>query len=87
MKTHKDSLLHRLAIIRGHLEKVISMVVEDQYCMDVLQQASAVGSALHEAEQQILENHLRTCVSDAITNRENVEEKVEEVIKVFKARK
>lgn len=84
---HKEKLLHRLSIIRGHLDKVIEMVASDQYCMDVLQQSAAVGSALKEVEQIILEQHLRTCVSEAIKKEKSVEDKVEEVIRVFRARK
>ena len=84
--SHKGKLLHRLKIIRGHLDKVIEMITGDEYCMDILQQSVAVGNALKQAEQVILENHLKTCVSDAIKNKQDVEEKVDEVIKVFRAR-
>lgn len=87
MKNHHENLLHRLKIIRGHLDKVIRMVESDAYCMDIMQQTTAVGAALKEAENMILENHLKSCVTEAIVNRRDVEQKVEEVIKVFRVRK
>lgn len=87
MEDHTTGLLHRLKIIRGHLEKVIQMVESDAYCMDIIQQTTAVESALKEAENMILENHLKTCVTESIVNHQDVEKKVDEVIKVFRARK
>ncbi len=84
---YKKKLLHRLKIVRGHMDKVIKMIEADTYCIDTLQQTSAIVSSLRQVEQIILENHLRMCVTDAVTNKKNIEEKVEEVIKVFKARK
>ena len=86
-KTYKENLRHRLNIIRGHLDKIIEMVETERYCMDILQQSAAVGSALKEAEQVILERHLKTCVTEAIKKEKNLDDKVEEVIKVFRARK
>lgn len=87
MGQHKQNVVHRLKIIRGHLDKVIKMVEKDDYCIDILQQSTAVGNALKQVEQIILENHLRTCVKDAFATRNKADEKVEEVIKVFRASK
>ncbi len=81
--THKDNVLKRLKIIEGHLKKIISMVQEDQYCIDVLQQTSAVKSALKKTEDLLLSNHLNHCVVRAI--RTNGEKKaIEELVEVFK---
>lgn len=59
-------VLHRLKIARGHLEKVISMVEENAYCMDVVHQSLAVRSALKKADQVLLENHIRHCVAHEV---------------------
>lgn len=87
MDSYKQNLLHRLKIIRGHLDKVIQMAEVDRYCLDLIQQSQAVQSALAKADELILENHLKTCVKDAMTSNKNVDEKVDEVIKVFSKRK
>jgi DNA-binding FrmR family transcriptional regulator len=62
----KAKILHRLKIARGHLDKVIKMVEDDNYCINVVHQSMAVQSALKEADKVVLENHLNTCVSEAI---------------------
>lgn len=62
----KKKILHRLQIARGHLEKVISMVENDAYCIDVVHQSIAVQAALKKADEVVLENHLKTCVSESI---------------------
>lgn len=82
-KDMQERILHRLKIARGHLEKVISMVEEDTYCIDVLHQSQAVQAALKETDGVVLENHLRTCVSDSIKSG-NQEEAIKEVMEVFK---
>jgi DNA-binding FrmR family transcriptional regulator len=76
--------LHRLRIAHGHLEKVIKMVEGEHYCLDIIQQTQAVESALRKVDELILENHLKTCVRDSMVSNKNIEEKVKEVIEVFK---
>jgi len=84
MNDHKKNLLHRLKIAHGHLEKVISMVEKDEYCLDVIQQTQAVESSLEKVSELILENHLKTCVREAIVTGKGIDKKVAEVIEVFK---
>ncbi len=84
MQDYKNNLVHRLKIAKGHLEKVLSIVEEDKYCLEVTQQTQAVQSSLGKVNELILEHHLRTCVRDAIITDKNVEEKVREIIEVFK---
>lgn len=84
---HKQNLLHRLKIIRGHLDKVIQMVEIDRYCLDLIQQSQAVQGALSKVDELILENHLKTCVKEAMASNQNIDEKVDEVMKVFSKRK
>ena len=62
----KRKILHRFQIAKGHLEKVISMVEKDAYCIDVVHQSIAVQAALKKADEVVLENHLKTCVADSI---------------------
>lgn len=82
-KDEQERILHRLKIARGHLDKVIKMVDENQYCIDVLHQSQAIQAALKETDGVVLENHLRTCVSDSIKSG-NQEEAIKEVMEVFK---
>ena len=84
MDSHKKNLLHRLKIAYGHLEKVIDMVEKDKYCLDIIQQSQAVQAALGKVDELILENHLKTCVREAMVKDKDLDEKVKEVIEVFK---
>lgn len=78
----KKEILHRLQIARGHLDKIISMVEGDAYCIDVVHQSMAVQAALKKADEAVLENHLKTCVADSIKNGET-DKVVGEVMEVL----
>lgn len=82
-KDTQERIVHRLKIARGHLEKVIRMAEGQEYCIDVLHQSQAVQKALKETDSLILENHLKTCASDAIRKGE-AEKAISEVMEVFK---
>lgn len=82
-KDSQERIIHRLKIAKGHLEKVISMVESDQYCIDVMHQMQAVESGLKETGNLLLENHLKCCVSDAI-KKGKAEESIAEIMQVFK---
>lgn len=75
-------ILHRFKIAHGHLNKVIKMVEDGEYCIDVIHQSRAVQKALKEADNLILENHLKTCVADAIKKGDR--RVISEVMNVFK---
>lgn len=85
-KDSKERILHRLKIAQGHLKKVIQMVDDDTYCIDVLHQSQAVQKAIKETDSLLLENHLKCCVSDAI-NKGNKDEAIAEVMNIFKKTK
>jgi DNA-binding FrmR family transcriptional regulator len=82
-KNTEERIIHRLKIARGHLDKVIHMIEDDTYCIDVMHQLQAVESGLKETGNLLLENHLKTCVADAISNG-NAEESISEIMQVFK---
>ncbi len=82
----QERILHRLKIARGQLDKVISMVEEDEYCIDILHQTQAIEAALKETDDVIMENHLKTCAADAIRNGRQ-EEAISEIMNVFQKKK
>lgn len=85
-KDTQERILHRLKIAKGHLNKVIQMVEEDCYCIDVLHQMRSVGSAITETEGVVLENHLKTCAIDSIRNGKQ-EEAIREIMTIFEKKK
>ena len=81
---YKKNILRRLKIIRGHLDKVIKMVDEEEYCFSIIQQTTAIENALKKVSEILLEHHLKTCVRESLKSNRDVDKKVKEVIEVFK---
>jgi len=66
VQPHKQALLKRLNRVEGQVRGVAQMIQDDRYCIDVLTQVAAVQSALDAVALQLLEDHTRGCVSDAV---------------------
>ncbi len=47
------------------LDKVMKMIDEDRYCIDVIQQNLAVIGLLRSANTALLEGHVNCCIKDA----------------------
>lgn len=62
----KQAIQKRLRRIEGQVRGLQRMVDEDKYCIDVLDQVSAVTRALQAVALELLEGHMAHCVSDAI---------------------
>lgn len=80
---HRKKVLHRLKIAKGHLQKVIQMLEDDEYCLDIVHQSLAVQSALKKADHEILKEHMQTCVANSIRQGKD-KEVIDEVMKVMK---
>ncbi|MDO3634588.1 metal-sensitive transcriptional regulator [Mycolicibacterium arseniciresistens] len=61
----KDRYLDRLRRIEGQVRGVQRMVEDEQYCIDILTQVSAINRALQAVALGLLDDHLKHCVSDA----------------------
>ena len=61
----KDRYLARLKRIEGQARGIARMVDEEQYCIDILTQVSALTRALEGVALGLLDDHLRHCVLDA----------------------
>lgn len=79
---NKDALNRRLNRITGQVQGIGKMVAEDRYCVDILVQVSAVRSALNQVAMQIVEDHTRGCVHQAIQDGQG-EEAIDELMAVL----
>ena len=61
----KDDYLKRLRRIEGQVRGLQRMIDEDEYCIDVLTQLSAVTRALQSVGIGLLEEHIGHCVIHA----------------------
>jgi DNA-binding FrmR family transcriptional regulator len=62
---NKDAYLKRLRRIEGQARGLQRMVEEEQYCIDILTQVSAMTKALQAVSLSLLEEHLEHCVLGA----------------------
>ena len=58
----KAKIVARLRRMEGQVRGVQLMVEEDQYCLDVLTQLSAIIAAARQTGLLVLEDHVRGCV-------------------------
>ena len=78
----KKALINRLKRIEGQIRGLISMLEEDAYCNDILQQSAAAGSAIDAFNQELLAAHIRGCVVDDI--KKGDDEVVDELVKTIR---
>lgn len=64
--SRKEDYLKRLRRIEGQARGLQRMVDEEQYCIDILTQVSAMTKALQAVSLGLLEEHLGHCVANAV---------------------
>lgn len=80
----KKRALHRTSILEGQLRGVTRMIESDDYCMDIITQSRAIQRSLESLNRLLLENHLRTHVTDMFEEGgEQREQAVSELLKAF----
>ena len=84
-KETKD-LITRLNRIEGQIRGIKNMVEEERYCVEILNQVSAVQAALNSFNKELLANHIHSCVVEDIRggNEEVVYELCETIKKLMK---
>jgi DNA-binding FrmR family transcriptional regulator len=75
---NREELLRRLRKVEGQVRGIQRMVDEDQYCIDILTQIAAAGSALKKVAVALLDDHIRHCVTDGRASPKDREIKVAE---------
>ena len=82
----KTSLISRLNRIEGQVRGIKGMIEKDVYCDDVLNQISAVQSAMKSVSRLLLEGHMKSCLVNRIQSGENevIDELLETIEKMMK---
>jgi CsoR family transcriptional regulator, copper-sensing transcriptional repressor len=81
VQPHKVALLKRLNRIEGQVRGIAGMIMEDRYCVDILTQVSAAQSALDALSMQLLKDHTRGCVQNAVKSGRG-DRAIEELLQV-----
>ena len=66
MKAKKGDITHKLKIARGQIDGILQMIDENRYCVDISNQLQATQALLRSANQEILQEHIRNCVREAL---------------------
>ena len=77
---HKDKLENRLKRIEGQVRGVQRMVDEEAYCIDILTQISSLIAASEKVAAMILRDHIDHCVKESIENKDQAQEKIDELV-------
>ena len=80
---HKEQLIN-LKKIEGQVRGLQSMIDDEKYCIDILNQLKAVKNALVSVEGKILKNHLKACVKDSLSEVASFDDKVNEIVNLLK---
>ena len=87
MKTEiKKQALRRLKIIEGQVKGLQKLVEEEVYCVDIINQASAVRQAVSSVEDLVLQNHLATHVVEQMKSGKH-QKAIEEIVSIYKIAK
>ena len=70
---NKEALIRRLHRVEGQVRGIERMVEDDRYCIDILTQIGAVSTALESLAFELLDNHVKHCVTGAIASGNKVE--------------
>lgn len=75
----------RMKRIEGQTRGVVRMMEEERYCIDILQQLSAIEAAVRAAKSKVLEIHAAHCIEDAIKtgDSEGQRQKFRELVDLF----
>jgi DNA-binding FrmR family transcriptional regulator len=79
----KAQLLRRLARIEGQVRGISRMIDREEYCVDILQQTSALRAAVDSLAVMVLEDHVQGCVRTAAENGD-AERYIDEVVDVVR---
>lgn len=71
---------------QGMLQKIHSMLENNEYCIDIMQQNLALIGLLKSAHQSLLTGHLNSCVSGALASASPAKQRklIDEIIRVSK---
>lgn len=66
MNAQKEKTVIGLKKAHSLLKKILTMVEQDDYCIDIMQQNLAAMGLLKGVHRLLMEGHLRSCFSRAV---------------------
>ncbi len=86
MSTIKQKTLINFKKAESLIGRIIGMIQDDKYCIDIMQQNLAVLGLLKSAHLMLMENHLNTCFKKAMATKNEKKKKAmaKEILTVTK---
>lgn len=87
MDSRTEDVARRLKSVEGHVRGVQRMVEDGEYCIDIVNQITAIQRALKKVSGMLLDHHLHACVTDAMRGPDAAarERVLGELLEVFEA--
>ena len=84
MGDKKEKTLINFKKAQSSIAKIIKMLENDEYCINIMQQNLAVVGLCKSAHQMLMENHLNTCFQKAMAtkNKKRKQEMINEILTV-----
>jgi DNA-binding FrmR family transcriptional regulator len=80
----KKRSMHRTKILEGQLRGLGKMIEDEEYCIDIITQSLAIQKSLRSLNKLLVENHLRTHVTDMFAaGGDQRQLAVEELLRVY----
>lgn len=81
----KKRATHRSKIIEGQFKGLQKLIDNEAYCMDILTQSLAIQKSLASLNKLILENHLKTHVTEMMSSQDEVSQTkaIEELLGLY----
>ena len=78
----KQQASKRLKLIKGQVEGVERMVDQEKYCIDIINQISAVNNALERVSLIVMKRHIESCLADSLQTNQTRQRnrKIDELI-------
>jgi DNA-binding FrmR family transcriptional regulator len=85
----KSRALHRTKILEGQMRGLQKMIENEDYCMDIMAQSLAIQKSLGSLNKLLLENHVRTHVTDMLSSDsdEKKDMAVDDLLKLYELTK
>ncbi|HFI0107434.1 TPA: metal-sensitive transcriptional regulator [Streptococcus suis] len=83
MNTDKKKMINRLKRAEGQLRGIQKMIEEEQECIDIVTQLSAVRSSINSIMGLVIAQKVQDCIENPSDNPEEQEARLAEVINLI----
>ncbi|HFI0080231.1 TPA: metal-sensitive transcriptional regulator [Streptococcus suis] len=83
MNTDKKKMINRLKRAEGQLRGIQKMIEEEQECVDIVTQLSAVRSSINSMMGMVIAQKVQDCIENPSDNPEEQEARLAEAINLI----